>query len=222
MHFTPGNIFVRYVWRGRRGEAKWGQVRLYCYSLRWLRPNIHLARTRVRVTVARLALCEVTESQLGAHSLRGEPHEASGHLWPLCKDGYSYARWTIWYRLFDIDYLTYPKWREANEGWSCCFWLKACELFIYLNLRFVTINLKKKYFHRKHSSVYELGLALVKGDTIESIWESPKPPMTTQYQMYRRKGWNAYQFSDWGVEGSSELLGCAFGKKDALFSMLQP
>jgi len=26
--------------------------------------------------------------------------------------------------------------KEAGEGWSCRFWLKACELFVYLNQRF--------------------------------------------------------------------------------------
>ena len=26
--------------------------------------------------------------------------------------------------------------KGAGEGWSCRFWLKACELFVYLNLRF--------------------------------------------------------------------------------------
>jgi len=26
--------------------------------------------------------------------------------------------------------------KGAGEGWSCRFWLKACELFVYLNQRF--------------------------------------------------------------------------------------
>ena len=26
--------------------------------------------------------------------------------------------------------------KGAGEGWSCRFWLKACELFVYLNLCF--------------------------------------------------------------------------------------
>ena len=26
--------------------------------------------------------------------------------------------------------------KGAGEGWSCPFWLKACELFVYLNVQF--------------------------------------------------------------------------------------
>ena len=58
----------------------------------------------------------------------------------------NYPIWIIRYGLSDMDY---PIWiiryglsdvsemkKGAGEGWSCPFWLKACELFVYLNRRF--------------------------------------------------------------------------------------
>ena len=40
--------------------------------------------------------------------------------------------WIIRYGLSDVSEMK----KGAGEGWSCRFWLKACDLFVYLNQRF--------------------------------------------------------------------------------------
>jgi len=42
-----------------------------------------------------------------------------------------YQIWIIRYGLSNVSEM-----KGAGKGWSCRFWLKACELFVYLNLRF--------------------------------------------------------------------------------------
>ena len=53
-------------------ETRWGETRLYPYSLHWLRPNIRLARIRVQATVTHLASWRGERGSALARSPRGE------------------------------------------------------------------------------------------------------------------------------------------------------
>jgi len=64
--------------------------------------------------------------------------------------------------------------KGAGEGWSCRFWLKACELFVYLKLRFRSYQFEEQVLS---SQTFIMSL-IIKGPwNIILRFSTPSPPV---------------------------------------------